>query len=359
MILNEQSWLFWIYLDIGVCSQPVYSGTNPQIKTWHLLPFGLGASYPKLLWKLECVGPPNENLHEICILDKWKRRSHNIGALWTPPVRLRARKISAVYYDLTYPKATMLPQLLVSLPLRLSLKFSHWIKSPPPSTHESWMKIFKLSPSLKGLAEEIMPTGGGVNSYLFLLKGRTKGTSHRLQALLDYKPWNEMKFNRSYESICIRFWRFPKTSFDSKWNSPERTIGKFGNFPNPTQMLSYNGMDNRPLHLANTDVAFAKFSLFRSFVPGCPRSFIDFRTGLNEWMMMAWMWSTHDNTPSIHNASVAWTSTQRNIHKIYTICGIETIAVVIGPDMRRSTWICREPVGHDPIGCRSFVACGL
>ena len=161
MILNEQSWLFWIYLDIGVCSQPVYSGTNPQIKTWHLLPFGLGASYPKLLWKLECVGPPNENLHEICILDKWKRRSHNIGALWTPPVRLRARKISAVYYDLTYPKATMLPQLLVSLPLRLSLKFSHWIKSPPPSTHESWMKIFKLSPSLKGLAEEIMPTGGG------------------------------------------------------------------------------------------------------------------------------------------------------------------------------------------------------
>jgi hypothetical protein len=32
------------------------------------------------------------------------------------------------------------------------------MKAPPPSTHESWVKFFKLSPLLKGLAEEMMPT---------------------------------------------------------------------------------------------------------------------------------------------------------------------------------------------------------
>ena len=50
---------------------------------------------------------------------------------------------------------------------------------------------------------------GGSNSYLFLLKGRTKGTSHQLQAPLDDQPWNKMKFNWLYESIYVGFWRFP------------------------------------------------------------------------------------------------------------------------------------------------------
>ena len=27
----------------------------------------------------------------------------------------------------------------------------------------------------------------------------------------------------------------------------------YGNLPNPTQMLSYNGMNNKPLHLANIE----------------------------------------------------------------------------------------------------------
>ena len=56
-----------------------------------------------------------------------------------------------------------------------------------------WMKFLKLIPSLKGISEEMMPTwrGGVANSYLFLLKGRIKGTNHQLQAPFDDQP--EMK----------------------------------------------------------------------------------------------------------------------------------------------------------------------
>ena len=56
------------------------------------------------------------------------------------------------------------------------------------------MKIFKLSRSLKGFAEEMMPTGGS-NSYLFLMKGRIKGIRHQLQASFDDQAWNEVKFD--------------------------------------------------------------------------------------------------------------------------------------------------------------------
>ena len=38
---------------------------------------------------------------------------------------------------------------------------------------------------------------------------RTKGTSNQLQAPLDDQPWNEMKFNRLYES-CVAFLKVPK-----------------------------------------------------------------------------------------------------------------------------------------------------
>ena len=38
-------------------------------------------------------------------------------------------------------------------------KPSSWLESPPPFTHESRMNFFKLSPSLEGHIEEMMPTG--------------------------------------------------------------------------------------------------------------------------------------------------------------------------------------------------------
>jgi hypothetical protein len=44
---------------------------------------------------------------------------------------------------------------------------------------------------LKGLAEDMMPRGGGSNSYLFLSEGRSNGTSHHFQAPFDDHP--EMK----------------------------------------------------------------------------------------------------------------------------------------------------------------------
>ena len=37
----------------------------------------------------------------------------------------------------------------------------------------------------------------------------TKGTNHQLQAPFAEHPWNEMKVNWLYESICVGFWRFP------------------------------------------------------------------------------------------------------------------------------------------------------
>ena len=46
---------------------------------------------------------------------------------------------------------------------------------------------------------------GGSNSYLSLMKGRTKGTSHQLQAPLHDQPWNEIKCTWLYESICVEF----------------------------------------------------------------------------------------------------------------------------------------------------------
>ena len=156
------------------------------------------------------------------------------------------------------------------------------MKSPPPSTHESWMKFFKLSPLLKGLAEEMMPKGkgGGLwNSYLFLLKGRIKGVSHQLQAPFDDQPWNEMKSNRLYESICVGFWRFPKGFLSFQWSSPQT--------------------NNQPRRL------FIHLDFIRlKFFGGCSNNFINRRMGLCKWL--AWMWSAHKHTPSIHCASPQW-----------------------------------------------------
>lgn len=54
--------------------------------------------------------------------------------------------------------------------------------------------------------------------------------------------------------------------------------------------------------------------IYRSFLGGCPRSFVDCRMGRFEWM--DWMWSAHETTPSIHNASVTggreWIGRQKN-----------------------------------------------
>ena len=78
---------------------------------------------------------------------------------------------------------------------------------------------------------------------------------------------------------------------------------ELGNLQNPTQMLSYDGMNNQPLHLANI-----KFSSVESFfLLGRPNNVVDRRMGLREWM--PWMWFAHNHTPSIRNALVTWINT--------------------------------------------------
>ena len=68
-------------------------------------------------------------------------------------------------YDMIEPCPQISPNILSSILNKIgrsgrAWKTSWWMESPPPSTHESWMKFAKLSLSSKGLAEEMMPTGG-------------------------------------------------------------------------------------------------------------------------------------------------------------------------------------------------------
>ena len=68
-------------------------------------------------------------------------------ALWTPPVWLWARKISAVDCDLT--NLLCCANLWILFPSGRVWKTSSWMESPPPSNHKYWMEFFKLSLSLK------------------------------------------------------------------------------------------------------------------------------------------------------------------------------------------------------------------
>lgn len=60
-----------------------------------------------------------------------------------------------------------------------------------------------------------------------------------------------------------------------------------GNLGNPLGMLSYNGMNNLPFHLASIDFSSAKISFVGRFFPYRPSNFVIHRMGLCEWM--AWM----------------------------------------------------------------------
>ena len=73
---------------------------------------------------------------------------------------------------------------------------------------------------------------------------------------------------------------------------------------NLTQMLSYNRMNNQPLHLANIDFSYADFLSVGGFLRAA-RAIVDSRMGRCEWM--AWMWSTHETTSSNLSASLSLT----------------------------------------------------
>ena len=77
-LLCPTTWIIYISyllitLNMGVCSQMVYSGTNPQMPTWHLSLCSLGASNAKHVLLLLLIPIwemfPNwfENLHDIQI----------------------------------------------------------------------------------------------------------------------------------------------------------------------------------------------------------------------------------------------------------------------------------------------------
>jgi hypothetical protein len=88
----------------------------------------------------------------------------------------------------------------------------------------------------------------------------------------------------------------------------------YENLQNPTQIFSYNGMNNQALHLVSIDFSSAENSSAISFFSGCSSSFVDRRMGCCEWML--WMWYAHDHTPSIHNASMTWIIKQQSIESV-------------------------------------------
>ena len=104
----------------------------------------------------------------------------------------RARKISAIDC----------PNLWLLFPLGKAWKTSRWMKSPPSFTCKFGMKLFKLSPSFKGL---VMPTRGvwvPTSSFqkVLLMVLAINSKPHLMTNL-------EIKFKWLYESIYVGFWR--------------------------------------------------------------------------------------------------------------------------------------------------------
>jgi hypothetical protein len=112
------------------------------------------------------------------------------------------------------------------------------MKSPPPTTYGSRMKNFKLNPSLKGLWKRWCQHGE-LNPQLFLPKSQAEDTSHQLQAPFDDQLRNEMNFNRLYESIYVRFWRFPKGPPTFPMEFPGTPLRTLGTFKNPTHTTGW------------------------------------------------------------------------------------------------------------------------
>ena len=107
------------------------------------------------------------------------------------------------------------------------------------------------------------------------------------------------------------------------------------NLQNPTQMLSYDGMNNQPLHIVNISFSSTRISSIISFFPGCPSSFVDRRMGHYEWM--AWMWSAHETTPSIHIASMTWLVSQSH-QTFHLVPAVKLLGIMLRNRCRPTTF---------------------
>ena len=84
------------------------------------------------------------------------------------------------------------------------------------------------------------------------------------------------------------------------WRTP---LGTLGTFKTPHKCPHTTRWTINPSSCKHSFFIHWNF-IYKECFSGCPRSFIDHRMGHYEWM--ACMWSDHETTPSIHNASVAW-----------------------------------------------------
>ena len=96
------------------------------------------------------------------------------------------------------------PNFWLLFPLSRAWKIARWMKSPSPSTHKFWMEIFKLSPSLKKLVEEIMPTRGGGWTPTFSFGNSIEN----LKNLQRFFVWDEQSTPSSHKHwflVCQHF----------------------------------------------------------------------------------------------------------------------------------------------------------
>ena len=128
------------------------------------------------------------------------------------------------------------------------------MKSPPPSSYESRMRIFKLNPSLKGLMEEMMPIEG-IEPLLLPSQKYSRGRQPSTPSPGGELHWELWELSRLHTNAFIQ--------------PDEQYINPF-------------------IHHK------VFFGLSEKFC----------RMKCCEWM--AWMWPTHESTPSIHSASVTW-----------------------------------------------------
>ena len=70
--------------------------------------------------------------------------------------------------------------------------------------------------------------------------------------------------------------KVPRESPRSQWEFRELS----GNFQYPTHMLSYDEMNNQPLHLANIVFSSTKMSFVTSFILNYPSNFVNHKMEL-------------------------------------------------------------------------------
>ena len=110
----------------------------------------------------------------------------------------------------------------------------------------------------------------------------------------------------AHKTLTSSFWNVePLGTPLGTYGNSKRNLGNFmGTFKSHTNALIRWDELSTPSSCKHWFFIRLNFICRKKNNLSCLSGFVDCRMGIREWM--AWMWSTHDHTPSIHNASVTW-----------------------------------------------------